>query len=45
MLGEQKKLRDWLIITGIYDYSDEDLSDRELVEYIRQYKGNVLEEV
>ena len=43
--GDQMSLRDWLIRTGVYDYSNEYLRDRSVIEYMHECKGKVLEEV
>ena len=45
MHGECMNLRNWLINTGKYDYSNEELSDRYLIDYMWECRGKVLEEV
>lgn len=45
MQGEQMSLRNWLIHTGKYDYCYEEISDRALIEYMKEYRGKFLIEV
>lgn len=45
MHGECMNLRNWLIHTGKYDYSYEEISDRALIDYMKEYRGKVLVEV
>ena len=45
MVGEQMNLRDWLIKTGKYEYLYEEISDKALVEYMKEYRGKYLIEV
>ena len=44
-IGECMNLRNWLMNTGKYDFSYEEMIDRELVEYMKEYRGKYLIEV
>ena len=35
-------LRDWLIKTGKYDYFYEEISDKALIDYMKEYRGKFL---
>ena len=43
--GKCMNLRNWLMITGYYDYECEETSDLYLIYYMRKFRGKVLEEV
>lgn len=43
--GVCMNLRCWLMNTGKYDFSYEEMSDRQLVEYMKEYRGKYLIEV
>ena len=45
MVGECMNLRDWLIKTGKYDYFYEEISDKALIDYMKEYRGKFLIEV
>mgnify|MGYP003441772315 CR=1 FL=1 len=45
MHGECMNLRNWLMKTGKYDHLYEEISDRALVEYMKEYRGKYLIEV
>ena len=45
MNGECMNLRNWLMKTGKYDHLYEEISDRALIDYLREYRGKILEEV
>ena len=45
MEWECMNLRNWLMKTGKYDNLYEEISDRALIDYLREYRGKILEEV
>ena len=45
MEWECMNLRNWLMKTGKYDHLYEEISDRALVEYMKEYRGKYLIEV
>ena len=45
MVGECMSLRDWLIKTGKYEYLYEEISDKALISYLKEYRGKFLIEV
>ena len=45
MIGEKMNLRDWLIKTGKYEYLYEEISDKALISYLKEYRGKFLIEV
>ena len=45
MEGECMNLRNWLIKTGKYNYLYEEISDKALIEYMKEYRGKFLIEV
>ena len=44
-IGECMNLRNWLMKTGKYDHLYEEISDKALVEYMKEYRGKYLIEV
>lgn len=44
-IGECMNLRLWLMNTGKYDFSYEEISDRALIDYMKEYRGKYLIEV
>lgn len=45
MKGEVMTLREWLVNTGKYDYSFEQASDEDIVDYLKEFRGKYLREV
>ena len=45
MVWECMNLRNWLMKTGKYDHLYEEISDRALIDYLREYRGKFLIEV
>ena len=45
MAGECMNLRNWLIKTGKYNYLYEEISDKALIDYMKEYRGKFLIEV
>ena len=45
MEWECMNLRDWLIKTGKYEYLYEEISDKALIDYMKEYRGKFLIEV
>ena len=44
-IGECMNLRNWLIKTGKYEYLYEEISDKALISYMKEYRGKFLIEV
>ena len=45
MVGERMNLRQWMMNVDTFLDSYENLSDRALIDYLREYRGKILEEV
>ena len=45
MVGEQMNLRQWMMSVDTFLDSYENLSDISLIDYLREYRGKILEEV
>lgn len=45
MVGEMMNLRQWMMNVDTFLDSYENLSDRALIDYLREYRGKILEEV
>ena len=43
--GECLNLRNWLMKTGKYDHLYEEISDKALISYLKEYRGKFLIEV